>query len=158
MRAYGAEVGRVRASQTRTVLLRYVLNQPLSCLRGLLRAHLFHPLSHALDMARIAAFYPGFIPLCGFFQISEELLIHKLLPSLRHRWPHPVPDPEKLATGLKETILVEQAVIEHGTGLIPIREHHHRQPAFIRSRPGNSHPIIEIVHVEVLEEPFSPLA
>src|ERR1035438_2561858 len=109
-------------------------------------------------MAGIAAFYPGFIVLRSFFQMLEELLILKCLPSLRYHRTHPVPDPEKLATGLKEEVFVEQTVVEHGAGLIPIGKHHHDKPALVRHRPRDSHPVVEIFREEVLEEPIAALA
>src|SRR5712691_385421 len=129
----------------------------LSC-RCKLRAHLFHKLAHASDMTRRATFDPGFVALRSFFQVREELLIHKPLPSLRDDGLDELPDPEKLAAGLKEEAFVEQTVVEQRAGLLPIAEHHHRERACFRSGRRDSHGILEIVHEVVLEEPIASLA
>src|ERR1700674_924055 len=94
-----------------------------------LSSHLFHKLAHAGDISRIAAFNPGFVALRSFFQVREELLIYEPLPSLRDDGLDALPDPEKLAAGLKEEVFVEQTVVEQRAGLVPITEHHHRERA-----------------------------
>src|SRR5580704_12046736 len=81
----------------------YSCTWTLGCLRKL-RAHLFHKLAHGSDTSWIAAFAPGFEALRCFFQVCEELLIHELLPSLRDHRFDALPDPEKLAAGLKEKV------------------------------------------------------
>ena len=109
-------------------------------------------------MTRRATFDPGFVALRSFFQVREELLIHKPLPSLRDDGLDELPDPEKLGAGLKEEAFVEQTVVEQRAGLLPIAEHHHRERACFRSGRRDSHGVLEIVHEVVLEEPIASLA
>src|SRR6202022_3430369 len=96
------------------------------------------------DSARGAALDPGFVALRSFFQVREELLIHEPLPSLWDDGLDHLPDPEKLATGLKEETFVEQTVVEQCAGLLPIAEHHHRERAPFCSGRCDSHDVLEI--------------
>src|ERR1039458_3167170 len=77
---------------------------PIGPLSGFckLTAHLGHKLAHGGDITWRAAFDPGFVALRSFFQVREELFIHKPLPSLRNDGLDAFPDPEKFATSLKE--------------------------------------------------------
>jgi hypothetical protein len=81
-----------------------LLSRPNRALSGFckLTAHLGHKLAHGGDITWRAAFDPGFVALRSFFQVREELLVHKPVPSLRNDGLDAFPDPEKFATGLKE--------------------------------------------------------
>src|ERR1700731_4697502 len=90
--------------------------------------------------------------------MRQELLIRELFPALRDGGLDKLPDPEKLAAGLKEEVLVEQTVVEQCAGLLPVAEHHHRQRPVFRSRRGNAHGVVETLHDVVLEVPIASLA
>src|SRR5882724_9787557 len=64
---------------------------------GRLSTHLFHKPAHGSDVTWGAAFDPGFITLCGFFQVSQVVLISKPLPALRDSGLGELPDSKKLA-------------------------------------------------------------
>jgi hypothetical protein len=120
-------------------------------------AHLFRKLAHSGDMPRRTLFNPFFVAVRSFFQMRKELLIRESLPTLLDTGFHALPYPEKLATGLKEQVFVEQTIIEQGTGLIPIAEHHHGVRACFRSRCRDAHGVVQIVCEVVLEKPITRL-
>src|SRR5438132_9185653 len=129
----------------------------LSCLCNL-RTHLFHELAHGGDMPWRAGFTPGLVALRGFLQVCEIAIHFETFPRLRDGGLRELPDPEELATGLKEEVFMQQAVVKQRAGLLPITEHHHRVRAIFGSRRGDSHRVVEILHEVILEEPIPCLA
>ena len=79
------------------------------------------------------------------------------LPTLLDRGFHALPHPEKLATGLKEQVFVEQAIIEQCTGLIPITEHHHGVRTCFRPWCRDLHGVLQTVREVILEKPIARL-
>jgi hypothetical protein len=51
-----------------------------------------------------------------------------------------------------------QTVFEQCAGLLPIAEHHHEERACFRSRPRDSHTVLEVVREVVLKEPIASLS
>src|SRR5258708_1315277 len=102
-------------------------------------------------------FNPGFVAVRSLLQVCQELLIRESLTTLLDGGFDSLPDPEKLAAGLKEQVFVEQTIVEQGTGLIPIAEPHHGECAGLRPWRRNSHGVIKIVREIILRKPIARL-
>jgi len=63
-------------------------------------------------VARRALVHPGLKANCGLFQIGQKLLIGPLFPSFGDGRLDPFPDAKEFAAGLKEQIIVEQAIVQ----------------------------------------------
>src|SRR5207237_7252306 len=64
---------------------------------------------------------------------------------------------EKLSAGLKEKVLVQEAVIQQRARLLPLTHHHHPVCASFGSHRSNAHRVVQGIGEEVLEEPIAGL-
>src|SRR5215203_5224870 len=118
---------------------------------------LLHVLTHRRNMSGGALVRPCFKLLRSLFQVREEVGILKTLPELRHHRLELFPHSEELATGLKEKILVEKAVIEQRARLLPITNHHSHEDSVFRSGGSDFHRFFHRFGVVTLLKPIARL-
>src|SRR5215208_1451322 len=118
---------------------------------------LLHVLTHRRNMSGGAFVRPCFKLLRSLFQVREEVGILKTFPELRHHRLELFPHSEELATGLKEKILVEKAVIEQRARLLPITNHHSHEGSVFSSGGSDFHRFFHRFGVVTLLKPIARL-